>query len=201
MSKQIRLRIRSKAQNLALAKLVDRFGSIKKAARELRVNPVTFSAWLNLQGLPGFLGKTSYDALVRIQQLEELTGESITDIFPIDRKDLGFLAAERVRDVEIPLSCLADFRKREVRLLEAPQEPFDEVERQELWELVERNQRLSPKAKQIVRSLARGSTLKEVGRMHHVSVELVRQVAGKAYRILAQDPRFKQWIGQEVPNG
>lgn len=78
MSKTIKLRVTSKAQNAILARLVDQYGSATAAAAAIGVSAATLRLWLNLKAAipsdPVYIRKRAKLYARVIPRLEQLTG-------------------------------------------------------------------------------------------------------------------------------
>ena len=113
MADQIGVRVKVKAQHAALAELVDAAGSIAAAAGAVGVCAATLGDWLNFRtsftpatGGRGGGGFSAERARQIMRNLEELTGQSIRELFPLTKEQREVLAGERVYEQEVPVAAL-----------------------------------------------------------------------------------------------
>jgi hypothetical protein len=113
---KIALRITSKARNEILMKLVDRFGSVKAAAKEIGVSNATLGGWINFKWQPSTHGISKRPKFFNrlIPKLEELTGENFRTIFPdLPDQVLKFLCKPKTVVKEISTTRLTHAVERE----------------------------------------------------------------------------------------
>ena len=205
----LRVRVKAKAQNAILARLADDLGGVAAAAKELGVSPPTFSNWLNLHATPwgksgnGHVHLRTDRARQLVLKLEQLTGESICNIFPISKKQLEPLAKERTYERDVKLTALEHYAQEQAALIESNiNNGQRNLELDEAREALEKALKtLSARERDIVK-LRFGLTedghsykLDEVARIFKITRERVRQIEVKALGKLRWTGRVKDLVG------
>lgn len=198
MADQIGVRVKVKAQHAALAELVDAAGSIAAAAGAVGVCAATLGDWLNFRssftpatGGRGGGGFTAERARQIMRNLEELTGQSIRELFPLTKEQREVLAGERVYEQEVPVAALLNYaRDNEQRHIEIFRDPADKMAQQEAAEDIDKALARLPYREREIIKLRYGlgehapytHTLEECGHIFKVSRERVRSLESRALR-------------------
>lgn len=200
----VEIRVRSKATNAILARYADKCGGAKEAALELGVCYNTFCSWLNFKtSLRPSRGKGSKGGLRAervakiIFKLEQETGRSIKDIFPLSKDEMRLLEKARIKDHVVPREKMLDYVNQSRAELTYEAQPSQ-------WELVAAIPKvlkeLSCREKMII-ELRYGlngktpHTLEETAKELGVTRERARQLESMAIRKLQNPELACQLVG------
>lgn len=208
--KTLKVRVVARAKNDHLACLVDRFGSLEAAAKEVGVSKATFMNWVNFRGQfkgrggRGTGGLSQERAQQIVCNLERLCGVSVTEIFPgLTKAEMGLLAKPRTAVKEVPLVRLTNAVATKYLTYDprGDESQLDQLEHSELCERLRKVlHTLSYREREIIKlryGLGDGYsyTLEEVGHIFKVTRDRIHQIEAKALRKLQEPTRAAELAG------
>jgi len=209
-STKLEVRIEAKAKNAILARLADEYGGAKAAAETVGVSYATFLNWLNFRSVIGLSTEDSWGRLKIERQcelvlrLEQLTGRSITDIFPVTKRDLEPLAKKRVYERTIERKALRNYAVNEAARLthqiesNSPERAIFIEEIGDRLVQARREHLLSTREYDWLRlrfglDSGKERTLHEVAIIVHVTAARIKQVIDKALMKLHSAMKSEGW--------
>lgn len=191
---KVDIRVKVKATNLHLAKLVDRFGTITAVAEELGICKSTFSQWLNFKTqLRVYKTHAKRQAKILLK-LCELCEASPEEIFPDLSKDqLQQLYETRSYDTSVSTEALT-YKVEQEHMGYTPREFGEAMDQREV---VAEALKTLPQRLAFVLELRFGlgggapMTLGEVGKCMGLTQSRVRQLEHRALCMLDEDSRRK----------
>lgn len=199
----------ARAKHRALFAAAKQVGGVRKFAEHVGISLPTAYAWIAMRTAPPieprqFWPQERIDKLE--QQLMDLTGQTLEQLFPAELRDRSFLDAPKAREIhqDIDLARLGQYRP-DVLALPSPEEV---LQTEDVSVAIERAlKRLSYREREIVKlrfglgADKHAYTLEECGHIFKVTRDRIRQIESKALNKLKAmkdvGPIFREAVPDE----